>query len=130
MGLRGLDQINQIFESVLDEARVFQESSARIHENTFFNEEFKKKVQFYEQEMKSKKTMIIEYIFGMVDSILGGMVETFEQYQSLVEPLQRQPENFGLMKTGLRNIAKNLKKEDLPQGAQLLQFVDSISRHL
>jgi hypothetical protein len=31
LGLKGLDQINQVFESVLDEARVFEESSSRIH---------------------------------------------------------------------------------------------------
>ena len=80
--------------------------------------------------MYSKKTLIVEYIFSMVDSILAGMVETFQQYQSLVEPLQRQPENFGALKLGLRNIAKNLMKEQLPQGKHLLQFVDSISRNL
>lgn len=74
MGLKGLDQINQVFEAVLDEARVFQESSSRIHENNFFNDEFKKKVAFYEKEMHNKKRLIVEYIFSMVDSILAGMV--------------------------------------------------------
>lgn len=79
--------------------------------------------------MRNKKTLIVEYIFSMVDSILAGMVETFQQYQSLVEPLQRQPENFSGLKTGLRNIAKNLMKEQLPQGKQLLQFIESIGRN-
>ena len=79
--------------------------------------------------MHNKKTLIVEYIFSMVDSILAGMAETFQQYQSLVEPLQRQSENFSGLKTGLRNIAKNLMKEQLPQGKHLLQFVDSIGKN-
>lgn len=47
-----------------------------------------------------------------------------------MEPLQRQPENFGALKTGLRNIAKNLVKEQLPQGKQLLQFIEGVSKNL
>ena len=72
----------------------------------------------------------MEYIFSIVDSILASMVETFQQYLSINEPFQRQPESFTQLKNGLRNIAKNLVKEELPQGKLILSFVDSISKNL
>jgi hypothetical protein len=57
------------------------------------------------------------------------MIETFKQYYSINEPLQRAPDNFSQLKNGLRSIAKNLVKEELPQGKLILQFVDSVSKN-